>query len=186
MRRSFRGGAGRDTRRAFTLMEVLLVLAILVILGGTATFFFAGMQTNAYKRAALTQINATKSHRRLNVDLVAHPGRSDEQVRRLARTLQLKESAEMSAAFPARRSADVSLVLADGSRLSSGPTEVPGDPEDALTTSQLEQKFLRSTTDLLGETRAYGLLDLLHGAVGSPVSELLDDIYAPPGAVKPA
>ena len=131
-------------------------------------------------------VAAAAVHRRLNVDLVAHPGRSDEQVRRLARTLQLKESAEMSAAFPARRSADVSLVLADGSRLSSGPTEVPGDPEDALTTSQLEQKFLRSTTDLLGETRAYGLLDLLHGAVGSPVSELLDDIYAPPGAVKPA
>lgn len=41
-------------------MEVLLVLAILVILGGTATFFFAGMQTNAYRRAALAQINATK------------------------------------------------------------------------------------------------------------------------------
>ena len=53
--------SNRRARRGFTLMEVLLVLAILVILGGTATFFFAGMQTNANKRAALTQINATKS-----------------------------------------------------------------------------------------------------------------------------
>ena len=131
-------------------------------------------------------VAAAAVHRRLDVDLVSHPSRSDEQVRRLARTLQLKESAEMSTAFPAKRSAGVSLVLADGSRLSSGPTEVPGDPEDALTTSQLEQKFLQPTTDLLGETRAYGLLDLLHGAVGCSVAELLDDIYAPPGAVKPA
>jgi general secretion pathway protein G len=52
---------GKHLKRGFTLMEVLLVLAILVILGGTATFFFAGVQTNANKRAALTQINATKA-----------------------------------------------------------------------------------------------------------------------------
>ena len=52
---------GKHKKRGFTLMEVLLVLAILVILGGTATFFFAGVQTNANKRAALTQINATKA-----------------------------------------------------------------------------------------------------------------------------
>jgi general secretion pathway protein G len=46
----------RRPRRGFTLMEVLLVLAILVILGSMVGFFVAGMQKAAYEDAALTQI----------------------------------------------------------------------------------------------------------------------------------
>ena len=69
----------RGARRAFTLMEVLLVLAILVILGGTATFFFAGMQTNAYRRAAMTQINATKGFLdAYRIDIGSYPSSLDD------------------------------------------------------------------------------------------------------------
>lgn len=46
--------------RGFTLMEVLLVLVIVVMLGGTASLFFVNIQTNAYKDAARTQINQFK------------------------------------------------------------------------------------------------------------------------------
>jgi general secretion pathway protein G len=46
----------RRRRRAFTLMEVLLVLAILVILGSMVGFFIAGMQRGAYEDLARTQI----------------------------------------------------------------------------------------------------------------------------------
>lgn len=43
-------------RRGFTLMEVLLVLAILVILGSMVGFFLAGMQKSAYEDLARSQI----------------------------------------------------------------------------------------------------------------------------------
>jgi general secretion pathway protein G len=46
----------RRRRRGFTLMEVLLVLAILVILGSMVGFFIAGMQRGAYEDLARTQI----------------------------------------------------------------------------------------------------------------------------------
>ncbi len=46
----------RRRRPGFTLMEVLLVLAILVILGSMVGFFIAGMQRGAYEDLARTQI----------------------------------------------------------------------------------------------------------------------------------
>jgi len=46
----------RPRRAGFTLMEVLLVLAILVILGSMVGFFIAGMQKTAYEDLARSQI----------------------------------------------------------------------------------------------------------------------------------
>lgn len=46
----------RRRNAAFTLMEVLLVLAILVILGGMVTLMYQNVQSNAYKRSARVQI----------------------------------------------------------------------------------------------------------------------------------
>lgn len=45
-------------RRGFTLLEVLLVLAILVILGGMVGFYFANIQGQAFSDVAKTQIEA--------------------------------------------------------------------------------------------------------------------------------
>ena len=42
----------RPRNQGFTLLEVLLVLAILVILGSTVTFYFAKTQGRANARAA--------------------------------------------------------------------------------------------------------------------------------------
>jgi general secretion pathway protein G len=52
----------RKRRRpsGFTLMEVLLVLAILVILGSLVVFNFARVQQRSYEDSALNQINALK------------------------------------------------------------------------------------------------------------------------------
>lgn len=44
------------TRHGFTLLEVLLVLAILVILGSLVTYYFVGMQDQGFSQAAKTQI----------------------------------------------------------------------------------------------------------------------------------
>lgn len=48
----------RRRRGGFTLLEVLLVLAILVILGSMVTVFFARTQQGAYEKAAKAQISA--------------------------------------------------------------------------------------------------------------------------------
>jgi general secretion pathway protein G len=45
-------------RRGFTLMEVLIVLAILVVLGATAVGIFSGAQATANRRAAQVQVEA--------------------------------------------------------------------------------------------------------------------------------
>jgi general secretion pathway protein G len=47
----------RPTRAAFTLMEVLLVLVILVILGSLAVSVFMGTQKSAFIKAAQVQVD---------------------------------------------------------------------------------------------------------------------------------
>jgi len=56
MRRSDGTMKRRRSRGGFTLMEVLLVLVILVLLGGTAGLFFINIQKNAFQDTARTQI----------------------------------------------------------------------------------------------------------------------------------
>jgi general secretion pathway protein G len=51
----------RRRRDGFTLMEVLLVLAILVILGSLVGIAFTRVQKDSYSKAAQVQINAFKS-----------------------------------------------------------------------------------------------------------------------------
>ncbi len=49
--------SSRRARRGFTLLEVLLVLAILVILGSMVTIYFVGIQKSGYEQAARVQIS---------------------------------------------------------------------------------------------------------------------------------
>lgn len=51
----------RRTRKAFTLLEILLVLAILVVLGGLAVVNFTGVQDSAFSDTAKTQIGSFKT-----------------------------------------------------------------------------------------------------------------------------
>lgn len=47
-------------RRGFTLLEVMLVLAILVVLGGTVTLYFSGMRQTANADTAKSQMATLK------------------------------------------------------------------------------------------------------------------------------
>lgn len=78
---------------------------------------------------------------------------SDPEIRRLARSMLLRESAQYNAAFPARRIADVTLVLTDGRELQSGPTEALGDPEDPVALDTVVAKYRSCAGPILGETR---------------------------------
>ncbi len=64
----------RSSRAAFTLMEVLLVLVILVVLGSLAVGMFTGAQKKANLNAAQTQVDAI-SHEcdRYNLDMNGFP-----------------------------------------------------------------------------------------------------------------
>ena len=64
----------RTDRRGFTLMEVLLVLAILVVLASLSTVFIRRMQQQAYISAAQTEISNLGSALELyQIDLLSYP-----------------------------------------------------------------------------------------------------------------
>lgn len=123
-------------------------------------------------------VAAAAVHRAVDPELVAHPDRADEQVRRLAEGMTVTESPELSAAFPAARLAEVSITLSDGRRLSSGPTTAAGDPGSPLTAAQLEAKFRAATTPLLGADAGARLLHTVRNIDGYPLPALLDGICA--------
>ena len=65
-------------RKGFTLLEVLLVLAILVILASTVTFYFANTQRKANTRAARVQIHAiSQLMEEYHIDVGSYPQTSD-------------------------------------------------------------------------------------------------------------
>jgi general secretion pathway protein G len=64
----------RIHRGAFTLMEVLLVLAILVILGGLVTMSYVNIRKNSNESTTLTQLNLLKSAlNAYNMDIGRYP-----------------------------------------------------------------------------------------------------------------
>ena len=64
----------RSRRNGFTLMEVLLVLAILVILGSMVGVFLAGAQKGAYEKTALIQIRAFENQlQAYRIDVGSYP-----------------------------------------------------------------------------------------------------------------
>ncbi|HTQ38113.1 MAG TPA: type II secretion system major pseudopilin GspG [Pirellulales bacterium] len=71
--------ARRPSRAAFTLMEVLLVLVILVVLGSLAVGMFTGAQKRANLNAAQVQVEAISDQcERYNLDMNAYPTTLDQ------------------------------------------------------------------------------------------------------------
>ena len=65
-------------RKGFTLMEVLLVLAILVILGSMVTLYFSRIQGGANARAARAQISMIENAMRVyRLDVGSYPSSQD-------------------------------------------------------------------------------------------------------------
>jgi len=69
----------------------------------------------------------------------------------------ITESDEYNAAFPARRIAHVALVLKDGRRLVSGPTEARFDPESPVGDAAVREKFHRLAVPAIGRDAAAGI-----------------------------
>jgi 2-methylcitrate dehydratase PrpD len=82
---------------------------------------------------------------------------ADPEIRRLAQGMQVTESDRYNAAFPARRIAHAVIVLHDGTRLESPPTEARGDPEAMVRRAEMQAKFHACADPVLGPARARAL-----------------------------
>lgn len=109
------------------------------------------------------------------------PALSDPEILRLSTGLVMREDPECSAAFPGRRLARAVLVLRDGRRLESPPTEPLGDPERPLTEAQIRAKFLAYAAPAVGADRAGALERALMAVEGESVADLVRLLAPPPG-----
>lgn len=82
---------------------------------------------------------------------------SNPEIQRLARSMVIRESDTYNAAFPAKRIADVTLVLNDGRELRSGPTEALGDPENPVSLDNVISKYYAYAEPMLGQARAHDI-----------------------------
>jgi 2-methylcitrate dehydratase PrpD len=101
---------------------------------------------------------------------------ADPEIRRLAQGMQVTESDSYNAAFPARRIAHAVIVLRDGTRLESPPTEARGDPEVMVSRAEMHAKFHACADPVLGPARARALrlaaMDLSPGRSAQPLLDL--------------
>jgi 2-methylcitrate dehydratase PrpD len=88
---------------------------------------------------------------------IAEAAFADPEIRRLAEGMLVTESDTYNAAFPARRFAHAVVVLQDGTRLESPPTEARGDPEAMVSREEMRAKFDACADPVLGAHRAQAL-----------------------------
>ena len=94
----------------------------------------------------------------IGVEEVMEPGLSNPEILRLTRLVEIEETHDFNAAFPARRFAQAHITLADGRVLTSAITEAQGDPENRVSHDVIREKFLRLTQPSMGDDRAQTLL----------------------------
>ena len=86
---------------------------------------------------------------------------ADAPTRSLMKRIALGVDPELDAAFPGRRAARIRMQLRDGRVLTHLQPTRKGDPEQPLSDSELEQKFLELAAPVLGQAAAAALLNRL-------------------------
>ena len=98
-------------------------------------------------------------HGQLGVAQITGDGLTDPETRRLVAGTTVHESPEYNKRFPAGRWGDVVLVMKDGRRLSSGPCDARGGPENPLREDEILAKFRDYAIPAIGASRARALSD---------------------------
>jgi len=105
----------------------------------------------------------------------------DRETRRLARCVELVEAPDLTAAFPKRFLARVTLTLADGRVLVSPDTTFRGELDDPFSDAELGTKFRWLAGSLLGAERVAALEAAAWGIADAPsIGPLLRLLSAPP------
>src|SRR5215470_17088692 len=122
-------------------------------------------------------VAAALVHGRLGVGEITGAGLTDAETSRLVQATTVHESPDYSARFPAGRWGDVVLILRDGRRLSSGPLDARGGPENPLTEAEIIAKFHDYAGPAIGGPRAHALAGAVRrlaepGSDFAPVLEL--------------
>jgi len=84
---------------------------------------------------------------------VSGPALQDPAILRLSASMVLAEDPDYNARFPAERWAHVSVVLNDGSRLTSSPAIARGNPENPLSDGEILEKYRQLAESVLGRAR---------------------------------
>jgi 2-methylcitrate dehydratase PrpD len=115
-------------------------------------------------------------------------GLRDQRVLKLAREMTLIEDQALTAAFPARRIARVTLTTRDGRVLASPPTEALGDPERPLGSEGIVAKYRETAAPVLGRTRTERILAEAMGMDGAKADAraFVDLVLKPVRTQKPA
>jgi 2-methylcitrate dehydratase PrpD len=126
-------------------------------------------------------VAAALRHGRLGASEVANNGLEDQLTHKLSTAMVLNEHGAYNDLFPAERWAHVRVKLHDGRQLDSAPTIARGNPENPLSTEDIDLKFFGFSEAVLGPVRARQIADLV-GQLGSSdtaLAELLELTLAP-------
>ena len=93
-------------------------------------------------------------HGKVTAREIEGAGLKDPRVLKLAREMNLTEDQALTAEFPARRIARVTLTTKDGRVLRSAPTEALGDPERPLGEAGILAKYRQTAEPILGKARS--------------------------------
>ncbi|WP_267939960.1 MmgE/PrpD family protein [Paraburkholderia sp. HD33-4] len=93
-------------------------------------------------------------HGSVGLDAFASERMNDESVRSLMSRCTLQTDTVMSASFPARRCARVTVTIIDGRQVSGSVTHRRGDPESPLSDDDLNRKFDALCTPVVGHDQA--------------------------------
>lgn len=113
---------------------------------------------------------------RVGPDQVAEVRLQDARIREVATKVEAVVSPELEARFPAQALCDVEIVAKDGTIHRSGICGARGDPEDALTDSELRDKFYALCEPVIGPG---GARELERGIDGLEQASDLDALLAP-------
>ena len=109
---------------------------------------------------------------------IEQPMLGDAMVGRLLRSMRLIEDPVLSSRFPAQRWARVRIELRDGRTLESEPAVARGSPENALTDSEIAEKYRSYALPVLGAGRAEAIAFMIDRLPEGDVAQLLDATLA--------
>ena len=130
-----------------------------------------------YSTSFPTAIAMVRGH--VDPEDIASHNLTDPEVLRLSDNMVIVEADDYNAAFPEKRIAHATLVLKDGRRLTSPPTEATGDPENPASTAQVQRKFQAYATPVLGAERAAKIKDAIAGLATGEIDTLAKIVTDP-------